>query len=120
MINKISRNVLRKRKSFRGRKKIFGTPERPRMSVYKGSNLYVQIIDDKNEITLVSSSSIDKALKGQKLSSNLASAKVIGADIAKKAIAKGIKKIVFDKSGYMYTGVIAALADAAREAGLEF
>jgi large subunit ribosomal protein L18 len=120
MIKQVSRNLLRRIRAFRIRKKLSGTSDRPRLSVYKGTNLYVQIIDDSKGLTLASSSSIAKDLKGQKLSSNKESAKIIGADIAKKALAKGINKIVFDRSGYAYCGVIEEIAKAARENGLEF
>lgn len=120
MIKNISRNLLRKSRAYRIRKKLSGTSERPRMSVYKGANLYVQIIDDTTGKTLVSSSSIDKSFKDKKLSSNKESAKIIGADVAKKALEKGITKVVFDRSGYAYSGVIAELAEAARRSGLEF
>lgn len=120
MIKKIDRNLARKKKAYRGRRKISGTSERPRMSLYKGSNLYVQIIDDESGKTLASSSSICKGMKEKCLRANKESAKIIGEDIAKKALAKGIKKVVFDRSGYEYTGVVAELADSARKAGLEF
>ena len=120
MIKKIDRNFVRRTKAHRVRKKVSGTAERPRMSVYKGANLYVQIIDDENGKTLVSSSSICNDLKSKCLRANKESAKIIGADVAEKALANGIKKIVFDRSGYQYSGVIKELADSARAAGLEF
>lgn len=119
MIKKIDRKELRTKKHRSIRSKISGTPERPRLTVFKSlKNIFVQIIDDVNGKTLVSTSTIEK---GNKLNgSNIENAKIIGQRIAKKANEAGITKIVFDRSGYIYTGVIKALADAAREAGLEF
>ena len=104
------------------RKKISGTAERPRMSVYRSlNNIFVQIIDDVNGKTLVSASTIDKELKSEiKNGGNAEAAVVVGKKIAERAIAAGIKTITFDRSGYVYTGRVKALADAAREAGLEF
>lgn len=119
MIKKIDRKALREKKHRSIRSKISGTPERPRLTVFKSlKNIFVQVIDDVNGKTLVSASTIEK---GNKLNgANIANAKLIGERIAKKAKEAGINKIVFDRSGYIYTGVIKALADAAREAGLEF
>lgn len=120
MGKKNNRNEIRKKRSLRIRKKISGTSDRPRMTVYKGTNLYVQIIDDSQGKTLASSSSICKELKSQNLTSNKTSATIIGEDIAKKALKIGVKKVVFDRNGYLYTGVVSELADSARKNGLEF
>lgn len=120
MITKADKNIARKRKHVSIRKRISGTTERPRLTVYKSlKNIFVQIIDDTNGHTLVSASTIEKNGKVEH-GSNAEAAKIIGERIAKKALEKGIKKVVFDRSGYVYTGKIKALADAAREAGLEF
>lgn len=120
MVKHIDRNKLRKKRSYRIKSKIRGSSEIPRMTVYRGANLYVQLIDDEKGITLVSSSTIDKKLKKKDLKANIESAKIVGKDIASKALKLGIKKVVFDRNGYIYTGVIAQLADTARENGLEF
>lgn len=110
------------RRHKRIRKKVFGLSERPRLSVYRSLNhIYAQIIDDYKGNTLVSASSLDKDLtphKGHR--GNVAMAKKVGELVAKRAADKGIKKVVFDRSGYLYHGRIKALAEAAREAGLEF
>jgi large subunit ribosomal protein L18 len=112
----------RKRRHIRVRKKIFGTPERPRLNVFRSNkHIYAQIIDDTTGRTLVAASSIDKELKGKlKSGGNIEASKVVGRLIAKRAIDRGIKKVVFDRGGYLYHGRVKALADAAREGGLEF
>jgi large subunit ribosomal protein L18 len=122
LFKKVDRQSVRKTKHFKIRKKISGTAERPRMSVYRSlNNIFVQIIDDVNGKTLVSASTIDKELKSEiKNGGNAEAAVVVGKKIAERAIAAGIKTITFDRSGYVYTGRVKALADAAREAGLEF
>jgi len=123
LFKKVNRQAVRKRKHLSIRNKISGTAERPRLSVYKSNNnIFVQLIDDINGVTLASASSIDKTLKGELANKgqNIEGAKVIGKVIAERANQKGIKDVVFDRSGYKYTGRIAALADAAREAGLNF
>lgn len=102
------------------RSKIFGTTERPRLVVFRSnSNMYVQLIDDTKAHTIASASTVEKDLNG-KSSANLDGSKVVGQLIAKRAQAKGIKEVVFDRGGYIYHGKIKALADAAREAGLKF
>jgi large subunit ribosomal protein L18 len=112
---------LQQLRHWRVRKKVSGTSARPRMSVcFTGAHIYVQIIDDTVGKTLVSASTRSKALKGQKLAANAASAKTIGDAAAKAAIEKGIKAVVFDRGGARYHGKVKALADAAREAGLQF
>ena len=122
MINKISRNEARKRRHLRVRKKISGTPERPRLSVFRSlKHIYAQLIDDTRGVTLVSASTLDKELAGQiKNGGNVEAARKVGELIAKRALEKGYAKVVFDRGGYLYHGRIRALADAAREAGLEF
>jgi len=122
MINKISRNEARKRRHLRVRKKISGTPERPRLSVFRSlKHIYAQLIDDTRGVTLVSASTLDKELAGQITGGgNVEAARKVGELIAKRALEKGYAKVVFDRGGYLYHGRIRALADAAREAGLEF
>ena len=118
MISKESKNVSRVRRHTRVRSKISGTTECPRLCVYRSNkNIEAQIIDDTKGVTLVASSSMSLKLEN---GSNVEAAKQIGADIAKKALAKKLKKVVFDRSGYIYHGRVKALAEAAREAGLEF
>jgi len=119
MFNKDDRKKARVRRHLRVRKKISGTTERPRLAVYRSEkNIYAQIIDDINGITLVSASSLDKGFEG--VGSNKDAAKVVGEMVAKKAIEKGIKEVVFDRGGYVYHGRIQNLAEGAREAGLQF
>lgn len=112
----------KERRHTRTRKKVSGTPERLRLSVYRSLNhVYAQIIDDTKGNTLVAASSLDKELEAAKShKGNIDTAKLVGALIAKRALEKGIKKIVFDRSGYLYHGSVKALAEASREAGLEF
>lgn len=118
MISKESKNISRVRRHARVRAKISGTAECPRLCLYRSNkNIEAQIIDDVKGVTLVSSSSMSLKLEN---GSNIDAAAKVGADIGAKAIAKNIKTIVFDRSGYVYTGRVKALADAAREAGLEF
>ncbi len=118
MIKKENRNVARLRRHKRVRKSIHGTKEVPRLNVFRSNNgIYVQVIDDDTATTLVSSSTAELKIKN---GGNIEAAKAVGADIAKKCIAKKIKTVVFDRGGYLYHGRVAALADAARENGLEF
>ena len=120
MIKKLDRNKLREKKHRSIRRKIVGTAERPKLSVYRSlKNIFVQIIDDSTGITLVSALTIEKGAKAQS-GGNVEAAKKVGEAIAKKALEKGISNVVFDRGGYIYTGRIKALADAAREAGLKF
>ena len=119
MISKIDRKATRQRRHLRVRRKISGTAECPRLCVYRSnSNLYAQIIDDVAGVTLVSASTLDKEVKTKH--ANKEAAKEVGALVAKKAIEKNIKTVVFDRGGYIYHGVVKELAEAAREAGLEF
>ena len=120
LINKPSKNVARLRRHKRVRKLISGTPNRPRLCVFRSlSNIYAQIIDDVNGVTLACASTLDKELKGSN-GGNKEAAKAVGMLVAKKAIEKGIKEVVFDRGGYIYHGRVKELADAARDAGLEF
>lgn len=119
MISKIDRKATRKRRHLRVRTKISGTTECPRLCVYRSNtNLYAQIIDDVAGNTIVSASTLDKEVKTKH--ANKEAAKEVGTLIAKKAIEKNIKTVVFDRGGYIYHGVVKELAEAAREAGLEF
>lgn len=116
-----SKQIGRKRRHVRIRRRVVGTTERPRLSVYRSLNqIYAQVIDDSKGVTFVAASSLDDSFKSAKGKGNSAMAKEVGSLIAKRAIEKGIKQIVFDRSGYLYHGRIKALADGAREAGLEF
>jgi large subunit ribosomal protein L18 len=118
MITQNKRNEIRQRIHSRIRQKLAGTAARPRLNVYRSlSHIYAQVIDDQNGVTLVSASSMQLKLK---TGGNVAAAKEIGKAVAEKAVAQGIKKVVFDRGGYLYHGRIKALADAAREAGLDF
>jgi len=122
MINKPSKNEIRLRKHERVRKKVSGTPERPRLNVFRSlKNIYAQIIDDTTGTTIVSASTIDEALKGTlAYGGNKAAAREVGKLIAKRALEKGIKQVVFDRGGYLYHGRVLELAEGAREGGLEF
>ncbi len=115
----------RRRIQLRQRKRITGTAERPRLSVFRSvSHIYAQVIDDLSGKTLVSASSVDAALKGalpkEARGGNAKGAEAVGRAIAERSIEKGIKRVVFDRSGFLYHGRIRAVADAARKAGLEF
>ena len=119
MISKIDRKATRQRRHIRVRRKISGTPECPRLCVYRSnSNIYAQIIDDVAGNTLVSCSTLDKEIKTKH--ANKEAAKEVGTLIAKKAAEKNIEQVVFDRGGYIYHGVVKELAEAAREGGLEF
>jgi large subunit ribosomal protein L18 len=116
---KSSKNQVRIRVHTRIRRRVAGTPERPRLAIYRSlSHIYAQVIDDRKGITLVAASSNEKS--ATVAGGNVAGAKEIGKLIAGRAVEKGIKKVVFDRGGYLYHGRVKALADAAREAGLEF
>jgi large subunit ribosomal protein L18 len=118
MITQSKRNAIRQRIHERIRRKLAGTGARPRLNVYRSlGHIYAQVIDDQNGETLVSASSLALKLK---TGGNVAAAKEIGKAVAEKAIEKGIKRVVFDRGGYLYHGRVKALADAARTAGLEF
>ncbi|WP_099156781.1 50S ribosomal protein L18 [Virgibacillus ndiopensis] len=120
MITKPDKNVVRKKRHVRVRKNLFGTEQRPRLNVYRSNkHIYVQLIDDIKGVTLASASTKDNELKVE-ATGNVDAAKQVGELIAKRAQDKGYKSIVFDRGGYLYHGRVKALADAAREAGLEF
>ena len=122
MVSKKSRTEVRVKKHNRMRNHLAGTAQRPRLAVFRSNNhMYAQIIDDTVGNTLVSASTLDKDLKAElEKTNNVDAAAYLGTGIAKRAIEKGIKEVVFDRGGFIYQGKVAALADAAREAGLEF
>jgi large subunit ribosomal protein L18 len=122
MIRKTSKNEIRERVHVRIRRKLRGTTERPRLTVFRSTaHIYAQVIDDTKGVTLVAASSTEKADGGKKATGgNVAAAKEIGKRVAERAKENGIDKVVFDRGGYIYHGRVKALADAAREAGLEF
>lgn len=122
MVKKESRQKVRVKKHNRMRNRFSGTAERPRLSVFRSNNhMYAQIIDDTVGNTLVSASTLEKSVGSElKNTDDVEAAAYVGTVIAKRALEKGIKTVVFDRGGFIYQGKIAALADAAREAGLEF
>ena len=122
MLKKADKNAKRLQRHKRVRRKVFGTPQRPRLCVFWSSNnIYAQIIDDTNRVTLVAASSLDEAVKGAvNHTGNKEAAKMVGEMVAKKAVEKGITEVVFDRGGYIYHGRIKELAEGAREAGLKF
>ena len=121
-VRRISRSAHRERIHWRVRTKVTGTPERPRLCVYRSlKHIYAQVVDDRSGRTLASASSLDKETRKQtKGGCNVAAAKVVGKVIAERARAAGVEKVVFDRGGYKYHGRVEALANAAREAGLKF
>lgn len=122
MINKIDKNQERLRRHSRVRKKVSGTAETPRLSVYRSTNhIYAQLIDDVKGVTLCSASTMEKEVKGKvaKMTKTEA-AKLVGKTVAERAVKAGVKEVVFDRGGYLYTGRVQALADGAREGGLSF
>ena len=122
MIRKQSRSKIRVKKHNRMRNKIQGTAQRPRLSVFRSEkHIYAQIIDDMTGTTLAAASTVEKEIASTlEATSNIAAAAAVGTAIAKKAAAKGIENVVFDRGGFLYHGRVKALADAAREAGLQF
>ena len=122
MVSKESRTKVRLKKHKRIRNRFSGTAERPRLAVFRSNNhMYAQIIDDTVGNTLVSASTLEKEIKSElEKTNNVDAAAYLGTVIAKRAMEKGIKEVVFDRGGFIYQGKIAALAEAAREAGLEF
>ena len=122
MVSKESRQEVRAKKHRRMRNRLSGTAQRPRLAVFRSNNhMYAQIIDDTVGNTLVSASTLEKEVKAEiEKTNNVDAAAYLGTVIAKRAIEKGIKEVVFDRGGFIYHGKIAALAEAAREAGLEF
>ena len=122
MINKESRSKAREKKHLRIRNRFSGTAERPRLAVFRSNNhMYAQIIDDTVGNTLVSASTVQKEVKAElEKTNNVDAAAYLGKVIAERALDKGIKEVVFDRGGFIYQGKVKALAEAAREAGLEF
>ena len=119
MVSKTNRKMERERRHARVRTKISGTAECPRLCVYRSNtNIYAQIVDDVKGVTLVAASTLDKEVKEKH--SNIAAAKEVGTLIAKRAIEKNIKNVVYDRGGYIYHGVVKELAEAARSGGLQF
>jgi len=118
---KVSRNAHRQQVHRRVRQRVLGTPQRPRLCVFRSlDHIYAQVIDDQNGRTLASASSMDKGTRATlKGGGNIAAAKVVGKAIAERAVAAGVRQVVFDRGGYMYHGRVQALANAAREAGLK-
>jgi large subunit ribosomal protein L18 len=122
LISKENKNAIRKGRHIRVRNRVSGTPERPRLNVFRSTNhIYAQIIDDVAGVTLVSASTLSGALKAEAESKNKSeAAKLVGMELGRQALAKGIDQVVFDRGGYLYTGRVQKLADGAREAGLKF
>jgi large subunit ribosomal protein L18 len=122
MITKQDKNKVRKKRHYRVRNKLQGTPQRPRLNVFRSSkHVYAQLIDDANGLTLAAASTLDPELKDQIDSTgNADAARKVGELVGKRAIEKGVTEIVFDRGGYIYHGRIQALAEGAREAGLKF
>ena len=119
MVRKIDKNAQRLKRHTRVRGKISGTPERPRLNVFRSeTNIYAQVIDDVNGVTLVSASSLEKEFDGK--GGNVEAARKVGQMVAERAKAKGIENVVFDRGGYIYHGRVQALAEGAREGGLNF
>ena len=119
MVRKVNKNAMRLHRHVRVRGKISGTPERPRLNVFRSNaNIYAQIIDDVNGVTLASANTLEKGFEGA--TGNAEAAKKVGLMIAERAKEKGIEEVVFDRGGNVYHGRVAALAEAAREAGLKF
>ena len=117
MVTRIDKNAVRAQRHYRQRRHINGTPERPRLNVYRSTNhIYAQVIDDEAGNTLVAASTLDAEIRGE-LSEKT---KTEAATLVGELIGKGVKKVVFDRGGYLYTGRVAALADGARKAGLDF
>ncbi len=122
MVNRVNKAEVRNRKHVRVRKNVSGTPARPRLCVYRSlQHIYAQIIDDVAGVTLVAASTLDEAVKSEcTYGGNIDAAKAVGTLVAKRALEKGIDTVVFDRGGYVYHGRVAAVAEGAREAGLNF
>lgn len=121
MLNKPDKNIARQRRHRRVRKHISGTAERPRLNVFRSTNhIYAQLIVDETGTTLLAASSLEPEIRGKASGGNIEGARLVGELIARRALERGIKKVVFDRGGYLYHGRVAALAGAARQAGLEF
>ena len=119
MVKNVNKKAMRLHRHVRVRGKISGTPERPRLNVFRSNaSIYAQLIDDVNGVTLVSANTLEKEFEGA--TGNCEAAKKVGAVLAERAKAKGIEEVVFDRGGYVYHGRVAALAEGAREGGLDF
>ena len=119
MVSNVNKKAMRLHRHVRVRGKVSGTPERPRLNVFRSNaNIYAQIIDDVNGVTLVAANTLEKEFEGA--TGNCEAAKKVGTVLAERAKAKGIEEVVFDRGGYLYHGRVAALAEGARENGLEF
>ena len=119
MVRKVNKKAMRLHRHVRVRGKVTGTPERPRLNVFRSNaNIYAQIIDDVNGVTLVAANTLEKGFEGA--TGNAEAAKKVGVVLAERAKAKGIEAVVFDRGGYVYHGRVAALAEGAREGGLQF
>ena len=119
MVSKVNKNAMRLKRHIRVRGKISGTPECPRLNVFRSNaNIYAQIIDDVNGVTLAAANTVEKGFEGA--TGNAEAAKKVGAALAERAKAKGIEQVVFDRGGYIFHGRVAALAEGAREGGLQF
>ena len=119
MVRKVNKKAMRLHRHVRVRGKVTGTPERPRLNVFRSNaNIYAQIIDDVNGVTLVAANTLEKGFEGA--TGNAEAAKKVGVVLAERAKAKGIEEVVFDRGGYVYHGRVAALAEGAREGGLQF
>jgi large subunit ribosomal protein L18 len=118
---KLSRTESTRRRHKRIRRRVFGTAERPRLAIFRSNNhIYAQVIDDAVQQTLASASSLEEGVRSQDLGANKETSNIVGKLIAERSLAKGIQQVVFDRGGNLYHGRVAALADAAREAGLDF
>ena len=122
MVTRIDKNAIRVKRHYRQRRHIIGTPARPRLNVYRSTNhIYAQIIDDEVGNTLVAASTLDAEIRGElSEKTKTEAASLVGELIGKRALEKGVKQVVFDRGGYLYTGRVAALADGTRKAGLDF
>ena len=122
MFSKIDKNAVRKVRHHRQRKDLTGTSERPRLNVYRSTNhIYAQVIDDTTGNTLVAASTLDAEIKAElNEKTKTEASKLVGKLVGQRALEKGVKKVVFDRGGYLYTGRVAAVAEGAREAGLDF
>lgn len=120
MLNRVDKNEKRQKRHLRSRRYIIGTAEQPRLNVYRSlSNIYAQVINDATGETICAASTVEKTLK-ENYGGNIEAAKAVGKAIAERALEKGVQNVVFDRGGYLYHGRVKALAEAAREAGLQF
>ena len=121
MYKRFDRSAARRRRHLRIRQRVSGTASRPRLNVFRSNDhIYAQVIDDERGLTLAAASTVEAGLRGEPGRLTVANARAVGQLVAERALAKGVTKVVFDRGGYQYHGRVAALADGAREAGLEF